>query len=43
MGIPDIGKEIKFEKVFSSQDVINFANTTEDNQIQLNKIYKVQL
>jgi len=33
MIIPEIGREVKFEKVFTSQDVIDFAKTTEDNNL----------
>ncbi len=33
MIIPEIGKKIKFEKIFTSQDVIDYAKTTEDNNL----------
>lgn len=30
---PEIGKITEFEKIFTSEDVIVFANTTEDNNL----------
>lgn len=37
---PEIGKKINFEKIFSSDDVLNFAQTTEDyNLIHLDDVY----
>jgi 3-hydroxybutyryl-CoA dehydratase len=33
MILPEIGKEVKFVKVFSSEEVMNFAQTTEDNNL----------
>lgn len=38
--LPEIGKKIEFEKVFTSEDVVNFSNTTEDNnKIHLDEEY----
>ena len=38
--VPEIGKKIEFEKVFTSEDVVNFARTTEDNNlIHLDEAY----
>tara|TARA_B110000503_G_scaffold131888_1_gene207121 strand:+ start:1473 stop:1889 length:417 start_codon:yes stop_codon:yes gene_type:complete len=31
--LPKIGKKIEFEKTFSTEDVINFANISEDNNL----------
>lgn len=33
MDSPTIGKVTRFEKTFTSKDVIDFANTTEDNNL----------
>lgn len=33
MTAPEIGKKVVFEKLFTSEDVVNFANTSEDNNL----------
>ena len=33
MDLPKIGKKVTFEKVFTSKNVIDFAKTTEDNNL----------